>query len=310
MFFFPYRLDIHLYRLPFLTILVCLICAATFASQLKSANEFERNQTLFCHARSNPNLRAIFSGVSDADVEPDCASVLEAVRRAPDHAQELSKLAGEIPRLTFFPDPQADTAYKRRLLDEAYTAFEPFVPVQLTERLAYGTHRFDFVAMLGSTFAHGDLGHILGNLFFFLIFASCVESALNPWQFIAAFVVLAVVTSLAYSYSMGDAEIVPSIGLSGVAMGMMTFVTTLLPRARMWCVLWVIVFFRRFRVPLLLIAAWQVGWNIYDLHHVEVGDNINYVAHVSGALCGIAMGVLYRILAPQRVESMAMDIAD
>ena len=91
-------------------------------------------------------------------------------------------------------------------------------------------------------------------------------------------------------------------------MGMMALLTTLLPRARIWCFFWFLFWVRWFTLPVLVIVAWQVGWNVYDLHHHDASSHINYMAHVSGAITGFVLGMLYRLFAQQRLSEMTVEV--
>jgi membrane associated rhomboid family serine protease len=304
MLFFPYKLDIALYRLPLLTILVCLVCVATFASQVRSSAAFDRNLQAFCSGFTDVNLRAMLDSIDDEAFGKGCASIFSGLRQAQDREGRISQLAHEVRGLDFYRDPAQDIRYKEDSLRGGLADFESFVPKELTDRLAYRPDRYNVVAMVTSTFAHGSLDHLLGNLLFFSIFASCVECALGVLHFSAAFLLMAVVTSLAYSHSVAAADALPAIGLSGVAMGMMALLTTMLPRARIWCFFWFLLFFRRFTLPVLAIAAWHIGWNAYELSHHDAASHINYVAHVSGAVAGILLGIVYRTFAAQRLEEL------
>jgi len=310
MLFFPYKLDINLYRIPFITILVCLICLATFLSQVKSATAFDRNLQGYCGQETNANLHAILENIDDSEVGKGCANVFMHLRDSRDREQEIVQLAHEVRGLTFYRDDAQDIQYKQDMLRRGFADFDALVPKQLTEKLAYRPDRYDVVTMITSTFAHASWDHLLGNLLFFFIFASCVESALGLANFALVFALMAVVTSVSYSHSVSAAEALPSIGLSGVAMGMMALLTTLLPRARIWCFFWFLVYVRRFTLPVLVIAAWHVGWNIYDLNHADPTSHINYMAHVSGAVAGVVLGIIYRLFVPRRIESLALGMGN
>jgi len=310
MFFFPYKLDISLYRIPFLTILVCLICVATFLSQVKSSSAFSRNLSSYCAEDTDPNLRAILASIDDADIGSGCAQVFMGLRELRNRDEKFAQLAREVKGLDFYRDKREDVAYKEAALRAGFAYFDSVVPKELTDKLAFRPDRYNVVTMITSTFAHGSVDHLLGNLVFFFIFASCVECALGVLQFTLAFVLMAVVTSLAYSHSVASGEALPAIGLSGVAMGMMALLTTLLPRAKIWCFFWFFFYFKRFTLPVLVIAAWHIGWNIYDLHHADPSSHINYMAHVSGAVTGIVLGVFYRLFVPDRLEQLAMGMGD
>jgi membrane associated rhomboid family serine protease len=106
---------------------------------------------------------------------------------------------------------------------------------------------------------------------------------------------LAVSTSLAYSYSVaGSADALPTLGLSGVVMGMIAFVATVLPTLGIRCFFWFLLFVRRFSIPSLFLAAWYVGWDIYELNSRDADQTVNYVAHVSGAATGALVGLFFR----------------
>jgi membrane associated rhomboid family serine protease len=307
MLFFPYKLDINLYRIPFLTLLVCIVCVATFASQIRSSVAFDRNLQAYCTQYTDVNLRAMLASIDDAEFGKGCEHVFLRLRESQEREQKIEQLAAEVRGLDFYVDHQQDVRYKQDAIRAGLVEFDKLVPKELTDKLAYRPDRYDPVTMVTSTFAHGGWSHLIGNLVFFFIFASCVECALGMMNFSIAFLLMAVVTSLAYSHSVGAEDALPAIGLSGVAMGMMALLTTILPHARVWCFFWFIFFFRRFTLPVLVIAAWQIGWNVYDLLHKDALSHINYVAHVSGAVTGIALGIAYRWIAPQRLEEIAAE---
>ena len=80
----------------------------------------------------------------------------------------------------------------------------------------------------------------------------------------------------------------------------------MLPRAKICSFYWFLLYIRRFTLPVLVIAAWYIGWNVYDLTHRDPDSHINYMAHVSGAATGIVLGLVYRIFATQRLENLAL----
>ena len=61
------------------------------------------------------------------------------------------------------------------------------MPRQLTDKLAYRPDKFNVVTMITSTFAPGGWSHLLGNLLFFFIFASCIEADLGELNFVSIF---------------------------------------------------------------------------------------------------------------------------
>jgi membrane associated rhomboid family serine protease len=223
------------------------------------------------------------------------------IRRSGNRDQEISILAAEVPNLVFFPDKEQDRKYKVAVLTRGVEHFDTLVPNELTNKLAYSSDHYDFVAMITSTFAHASWEHLLGNLFFFFVFGSCVECVLGSFQFSLCFIVMAITTSVAFSFSVAGGSAIQTIGLSGVAMGMMAMLTALLPKANIWCFFWFFFWIRRFTLPVLAITAWFVCWNVFDLYF-DHSSHINYMAHVSGAITGVALGICYRVFAPKKLE--------
>ncbi len=112
-------------------------------------------------------------------------------------------------------------------------------------------------------------------------------------------------TSLAYSFVMAGVEgALPTVGLSGVVMAAVAALGIMLPTVRIRCFFWFIVFFRRFSIPALFLAAWYIGWDVYA--YTEYGDEsyVNYVAHLSGAPIGGLFGGYYLVFRRQLLRDM------
>ena len=112
-------------------------------------------------------------------------------------------------------------------------------------------------------------------------------------------------TSLAYGFVMAGVDgALPTVGLSGVVMAAVAALGIMLPTVRIRCFFWFIVFFRIFRIPALILAAWYIGWDIYA--YKEYGDEsyVNYVAHLSGALIGGLFGGYYLLFRRAMLRAM------
>jgi len=92
--------------------------------------------------------------------------------------------------------------------------------------------------------------------------------------------------------SLGGAKPLPTLGLSGVVMGVMALWAFLMPRARVHCFAWLVVLYRRFTVPAWLFVLWYAGWDSWTLFAHGSGGGINLVAHVSGAAIGMGIGAV------------------
>ena len=75
---------------------------------------------------------------------------------------------------------------------------------------------------------------------------------------------------------------------------MMAFLATIAPTLGIRCYFWFLIFIRFFRVPAVALAGLYIVQNILDYANRDPGDNVNYMAHISGAAIGVIMGLAYR----------------
>jgi len=55
-----------------------------------------------------------------------------------------------------------------------------------------------------------------------------------------------------------------------------------------------------------LLAAWYIGWDIYEMNQLDNKSLINYVAHVSGAGIGAAFGAWYAVFRSKMLREIAL----
>lgn len=300
MFFLPYRLDHAKNGIPFLTILVLCFCIFLFIDQTKSDRDYQANVISFCSGLSEME-RSLLRDLKEDDGHQYCYEIFEQIRSAEQPQAELARLASEAPELRYFASSQDSHDYYLVRLQEMYGGYEREVPLSLTDNLAYDPAEMNWSKMFSSTIAHGDLMHLIGNLLFFYIFSSAVELLVGSLLYFVFFLCATVTTSLAYSYAMwGVQDALPTVGLSGVVMATLAALAILAPTARIRCFLWVIIIFKRFSLPVMLIALWYVGWDLYDMKRQGMSSRINYVAHISGAAIGAIFAIIITVLQKHR----------
>jgi membrane associated rhomboid family serine protease len=191
--------------------------------------------------------------------------------------------------------PQSSFRQKQSVIAERYRDFQRRVPTYNTQQLWYQPRSWSVWHMITAAFAHASWSHIVGNLFFFIAFAVTVEVIIGPLLFAAVILSLAIGTHTFYSLAMlGTAQPLPTVGLSGVVMGVMALFAFFLPHGRIKCFFWFLVYFRVFAVPAWLLFAWYAGWDTYELLVTpDQRSGVNLVAHVSGAAIGYLVGVAF-----------------
>jgi len=295
MLFIPFKVDLNLHRIPLLTILISIACIFIFTQQQSSYTAIEKSVVSFCKGQSTDSrFGLVLEKVQGERSLGACAQLIYGIFKSDEKKKEIAALADDADKIDAFPADYS-RQYINEKLSEKYALFhETNQAHDLTDKLMYVPDSFNIKNMFSAAFAHGSWSHLFGNLFFFFAFAAAVELALGFVAYILVFASLAIGTHLAYSFSLfGVADALPTLGLSGVVMGMIGMFAYLMPSVRIRCFLWFIVFVRILRIPAWILALWYVGWDIYDLNHSATQSNINFVAHVSGAGIGFMLGLFF-----------------
>ncbi len=295
MLFLPLKGDLPSPYIPFVTILIIFLCLFVFWQQEKSDEAIAQKVEQFCAWQEGRVHNIVMSKLAegaDLDVENVCGVVISAMHFSNNKEYTLREIVKYAPKFTIMSEGET-RKYIEQHLQELYDEFSSSTPKTLTQRLQYSPQNYDVISMITSAFSHGSWSHVVGNLFFFFAFAATVEIILGSVFFSIIVVLLAIGTNLTYALVVsGTAESLPTIGLSGVVMGMIGMFVYFIPREKIVCFFWAIVIFKRLRVPAYVLAAWYFGWDVYDLTNQGVSTGINLVAHVSGFVLGYSFGQL------------------
>jgi membrane associated rhomboid family serine protease len=156
--------------------------------------------------------------------------------------------------------------------------------------LAYYPRSYDILKMFTSVFTHGDIWHILGNLFFFYCFARTIETQISIKGYLIAFIVFVFVTNIAFGFSTN--EHIPTIGLSGVVWGYMGIFLFRYPKDYIDCFVWYIWIFKVIEVPALVFILAFLAFDVAAYRHLDASP-VNYVAHFSGFVSGALFRMLF-----------------
>ncbi|MGH8675139.1 MAG: rhomboid family intramembrane serine protease [Burkholderiales bacterium] len=291
--FFPYRAKIELHRIPVLTMLVSLLCIGIFAAQSSNQQALQDAAAAHCEHEDGRGFLQALRRVAGSSDPRTCTMLMLALSNSKDDRAELSRIAERLGSAGRIGDERLAAYYEQSLLD-SYRSFRRGAPSNLTARLSYPPDSWNPLRMLSASVAHGSWSHVLGNLLFFYAFAATIEILLGPLLYLAVLVVLALGTHSVYSLAMmHNAQALPTVGLSGVVMGVIALFVYFIPQARISCLLWLVVVYKRFALPAWLLASWYVGWDLYAIFTTEGKTGVNLVAHLSGAALGLLLGVTF-----------------
>jgi len=291
--FLPYRTDLEFNRFPVMTFVVCALCIFVFVRQEHSDAQVLDSAARYCQQDQPRSFWVTMKKIAGDAAIQACPTILAEIYTSPHPDKIIDALAKHA-----LPwDLMSAERSRERTADQLNTAFDEFkenVKPSLTAELMYDPSTYNVWRMITAAFAHGSWSHIIGNLFFFYAFATTVEIIIGSLGFSIMIVGLAIGTHVCYSITQHLVHsAVPTLGLSGVVMGVIGLFVYLAPAARIRCFLWLLVFWRVLRIPAWLLATWYVGWDVYNLTHGDGSSHINLVAHVSGAALGLLAGLVF-----------------
>jgi len=293
MLFIPYKFDLSLGRIPYLTVLICLICTGIYAQQYRNEAEFERKSIGYC-SRSLTTVEKMAMEKTFGDASPyTCLELMYELELADDPEALIAAYAAGSRKFAGFSEEDS-RLYIQDFLLEKYQGYKIAVPDLQTKALWYTPDSWNPVTMVTSTFAHGSWDHLIGNLVFFYAFAAAVELIIGSLMFFAVVMAMAFGTNIAYSLAMvGAQNPLPTVGLSGVVMGMIAMLAYFLPTAKVRCFYWIFIRIGTIAVSALILAAVYIGIDVYTLLTQDDLGGVNLIAHVSGAALGLLLGVIF-----------------
>lgn len=173
---------------------------------------------------------------------------------------------------------------------------------------AYGLTATDLhvYSFLTHQFLHGDIMHLLGNMFFLIVCGFAVEAAIGHWRFLLFYLVAGCAGGYAHVASNWEST-TPLVGASGAISGVMAMYLTVFRLKRIEFFYWFFFFAGYFRAPALLILPFYVGKEIHSFYS-DADSNVAFMAHAGGfiagaLLIGLALLVNRSMLNTQYIET-------
>ena len=143
-----------------------------------------------------------------------------------------------------------------------------------------------FYTLLSSTFLHGGILHLAGNMLFLYIFGDNLEDQMGHFGFLAFYLLSGVGASIIY-YMTAPLSPIPLVGASGAIAGVMGGYLLLYPKARVDVIFFIFIFFK-----IISLRAWLVlgAWFLLQLANGTVlpsgKSGVAYWAHIGGFVVG------------------------
>jgi membrane associated rhomboid family serine protease len=152
-----------------------------------------------------------------------------------------------------------------------------------------------WATLVTSVFLHGGWLHLVGNMWFLLIFGNNVEDSMGHLRFLVFYLLTGLVATGAHVVS-DPSSTVPVVGASGAISAIMGAYLVLYPRARVQTLLVPVVFVTVVHLPAwVYLGYWfllQVGGTLAQ--PAGQGGGVAFAAHVGGFVAGLVLVIPFR----------------
>jgi membrane associated rhomboid family serine protease len=145
------------------------------------------------------------------------------------------------------------------------------------------------LTVVTAMFVHGDLLHLVGNMWFLWVFGQRLENVMGTWRFVAFYFLAGLVA--AGSQVLADpSSLVPMIGASGAIAGVLGGYARAFPRARVRTLVFLILIFVWELPAWWVLGAWFLG---QILSATGDAPGVAWLAHIGGFVFGFALAPLF-----------------
>lgn len=180
-------------------------------------------------------------------------------------------------------------------LDDAVTKLG-LIPEQFTRYMGF--------TFISSFFLHAGIIHLIGNLYFLLVFGDNVEDLLGKTKYLLLIFLSAIFGDIAHILCEPSSTI-PAVGASGGISGIMAYYCFKFPKARvgiLFC--WYFIYIRWIRMPVtVMFALWILIQISYAFMQTRGLSNIAAFAHLGGAAIGVLFWLFTRNSTPAVEQS-------
>lgn len=168
-----------------------------------------------------------------------------------------------------------------------------------TSRFVYQVDEHNLIKLFVSTFMHGGLDHLFGNMLVLFLVGFLVESVVGRTFYITAYIVSALAADFMFGLTAPGHS---SLGASGAIAGVMGLYSVIFGFRKIDFFYSLGFYFDYVRAPAIALLPLWLGNELYQFF-TEEGAHVAYMAHFGGLLCGALMGTIYRWKQPEQIES-------
>lgn len=150
--------------------------------------------------------------------------------------------------------------------------------------------------ILTAMFLHGDVFHLLGNMYFLAVFGDNVEDRVGVPRYLILYLLGGFGASLAH-IAADAASTIPTLGASGAISAVMGAYVALFPHRKLYVTLFVVM--RRVR------AVWFLAvWLAFQFYYAFQGaPGVAWWAHIGGVAVGAGLAAVHRAMIRRRLQA-------
>jgi membrane associated rhomboid family serine protease len=154
--------------------------------------------------------------------------------------------------------------------------------------------RYGGLTFITSFFLHGGIFHLLGNLYFLMVFGDNVEEWLGRRRYVLLLICASLAGDMLHVLYESGSEI-PCIGASGGISGVIVFYALRFPRARLGFLIRIYLWFKWIRMPAYAMLVIWFAMQLFGAWTQIAGiSNVSSLAHIGGAAVGFIFWLVMR----------------
>jgi len=138
--------------------------------------------------------------------------------------------------------------------------------------------------LLSYQFLHGDVMHLMGNMFFLVICGFAVEAAIGHRLFLLFYLLTGLAGGLLF-VAFNRYGATPLVGASGAVSGVMAMYLGVFRLRKIEFFYWFYIFVGYFKAPALLILPFYIGKELWSYYFLA-DTNVAFMAHAGGFVAG------------------------
>jgi membrane associated rhomboid family serine protease len=152
------------------------------------------------------------------------------------------------------------------------------------------------VTWVTSFFLHAGIVHLVGNLYFLVVFGDNVEDYVGRWRY-AGLILGSTLVGNAVHFFSNSFSLTPCIGASGGISGVIVFYALQFPKAKIGHVVRFGFYFRWIQMPAwCLLILWLLWQGFILMLQLKGLSRVGATAHLGGALAGLLLWLRWRLI--------------